>query len=112
MEGLEGDSIASALHAQNIRILTRSLRYDRPRGFFCGIGKCSSCLMRVEDVPNVRTCIAPLIDGIHVKTQDILPALPLIEFRGNPKKIIDVDVLVVGDLRTAPEKDKPSKQQP
>ena len=94
--GFEGDSIASALHAQNIRILTRSLKYDRPRGFFCGIGKCSSCLMRVDGVPNVRTCIAPLKEGIHVNLQDKLPDLPNAKFEQNPMQIIDVDVLIVG----------------
>lgn len=94
--GEEGDTIASALHAAGIRTLTTSLKYDSPRGFFCGIGKCSSCLMRVNGVPNVRTCIAPLKEGIIVEMQGKLALLPDAEFFGEPKKTLNVDVLVVG----------------
>ena len=94
--GEDGDTIASALHAAGVRTLTTSLKYESPRGFFCGIGKCSSCLMRVNGIPNVRTCIAPLTEGIHVEMQGKLAELPDAVFSGKPKKIIDVDVLVVG----------------
>ena len=79
-----------------MKVFTKSLRYESPRGFFCGIGKCSSCLMRVNGVPNTRTCIAPLKENIHVETQEKLPALPSAEFNEHPKKTIDVDILVVG----------------
>ncbi len=94
--GEEGDTIASALHAAGVRTLTRSIKYNSPRGFFCGIGKCSSCLMRVNGIPNVRTCIAPLNEGITVEMQDTLPMLPDAKFYGEPKKTLQVDVLVVG----------------
>ena len=94
--GEEGDTIASALHAAGIRTLTTSLKYDNPRGFFCGIGKCSSCLMRVNGIPNVRICIAPLKEGICVEMQDKLARLPVAEFFGEPTKTLDFDVLVVG----------------
>lgn len=94
--GFEKDSIASALHAAGVKKLTTSPIYDRPRGFFCGIGKCSSCLMRVNGVPNVRTCIAPIKNNIHVETQEKLPSLPDAEFDVNPKKTVDIDILVVG----------------
>jgi len=96
LDGFEGDTIASALHAAGVKILTTSLKYDRPRGFFCGIGKCSSCLMRVNEIPNVRTCIAPLIEGINVEMQGKLPDLPDADFKSNAKQTIEVDILVVG----------------
>lgn len=94
--GFERDSIASALHASGVKKLTNSLRYHRPRGFFCGIGKCSSCLMRVNGVPNVRTCIAPVKSSIHVETQGRFADLPDADFVDNPKEFIDVDILVIG----------------
>ena len=94
--GFDGDSIASALHAQGVKKFTRSQKYNRPRGFFCGIGKCSSCLMRVNGVPNVRTCIAPLKDNIFVEIQDKLPSLPNAEFKDKPKETVEVDILVIG----------------
>ena len=95
--GYEGDSVAAALHAFNIRELSTSLRYKRPRGFFCGIGKCSSCLMRVNGVPNVRTCIYPLSEGLRVETQDAEVDLPDdVKFNEEPFERVSVDVLVVG----------------
>ncbi|PNX49491.1 MAG: sarcosine oxidase subunit alpha [Thermoplasmata archaeon M9B1D] len=96
MEGYPSDSIASALHANGVKTFTRSLKYDRPRGFFCGIGKCSSCLMRVEGVPNVRTCIAPLKKGVHVEMQDKFAKKPSAEFKRKTKELISTDILVVG----------------
>lgn len=84
------------MHATGIKKLSTSLKYDSPRGFFCGIGKCSSCLMRVDGVPNVRTCIVPLREGIYVDMQDKLAELPDAKFVGEPKKKIRTDVLVVG----------------
>ncbi len=96
MYGYDGDSIASALHSQGVKKFTTSQKYNRPRGFFCGIGKCSSCLMRVNGVPNVRTCIAPLTDSVYVETQDKLPLLPSAEFKEKPKKTAEVDILVIG----------------
>ncbi|MEF8848676.1 MAG: FAD-dependent oxidoreductase [Candidatus Thermoplasmatota archaeon] len=96
-QGYKGDCIASALHALGVKKLSSSQRYNRPRGFFCGIGKCSSCLMRVNGVPNVRTCIAPLKKDIKVEFQDRKEAdLPDAEFEEKPVEKIDVDVLVVG----------------
>jgi sarcosine oxidase subunit alpha len=96
MYGFEGDSIASALHAQGVKQFTTSQKYGRPRGFFCGIGKCSSCLMRVNGVPNVRTCIAPLKENIYVETQDKFALLPSAEFKEKPKQTVEVDILVIG----------------
>jgi succinate dehydrogenase/fumarate reductase-like Fe-S protein len=84
--GEEGDTIASALHAVGVRTLTTSLKYESARGFFCGIGKCSSCLMRVNGVPNVRTCIAPLKEGIFVEIQEKYAELSDADFFGEPKK--------------------------
>jgi sarcosine oxidase subunit alpha len=52
--------------------------------------------MRVNDVPNVRTCIAPLKEGIHVETQDDRADLPAAQFHDTPKKTVTVNILVVG----------------
>ncbi len=52
--------------------------------------------MRVNGVPNVRTCIAPLKKDITVEMQDSFADLPNADFKQKPKKKIDIDVLVVG----------------
>jgi predicted molibdopterin-dependent oxidoreductase YjgC len=69
LEGYQGEPIAAALHALGIKVLQHSHRYNRPRGLFCAIGNCSSCNMRVNGVPNVRVCVAPLEDGMIVESQ-------------------------------------------
>jgi len=69
MEGYEGEPIAAALHAAGIKVLHYSLKRTRPRGFFCAIGNCSSCLMIVDGVPNVRACTERLREGMRVERQ-------------------------------------------
>ncbi len=70
LEGYEGLPIAAALHAAGIRVLSISERYSRPRGFFCAVGKCASCLMEVDGRPNVMVCMEPLKAGMRVKKQE------------------------------------------
>lgn len=69
MEGFEGEPIAAALHANGVRVYRETPEMTRPRGFFCAIGKCSSCFMVVDGAPNVRTCVTPLAAGMKVETQ-------------------------------------------
>jgi len=96
MSGQEGDSIASALHINGVKTLSHSLRFYRPRGFFCGIGKCSSCFMTVNDIPNVRTCITPLKNDIRVKEQDRVGIITDKKFINRKRKKIDTDITIVG----------------
>jgi sarcosine oxidase subunit alpha len=72
---IAGQTIAAALYAAGQRIFTRSFKYHRPRGLFCLAGDCPGCLMRVDDRPNVRTCIEPAQDGQVVSPQNVWPAL-------------------------------------
>lgn len=69
MMGYESDTIASALHANGVKELSHSEVHERPRGFYCAIGNCSSCLMEVDGEINVRVCIVPLKEGMQVRTQ-------------------------------------------
>lgn len=69
MDGYANETVAAALHAAAIKILGYSPGKHRPRGFFCAIGKCSSCFMTVNGAPNVRTCVTKLQEGMKVETQ-------------------------------------------
>ncbi len=77
MEGFAGEPIAMALHANGVRIYRETPEMKRPRGFFCAIGKCSSCFMVVDGIPNVRTCVTPLKAGMEVETQHGKGKVPL-----------------------------------
>jgi sarcosine oxidase subunit alpha len=72
---IEGQSIAAALYAAGVRIFSRSFKYHRPRGLLCVAGDCPNCLMRVDDRPNVRTCIEPARAGQVVSGQNAWPGL-------------------------------------
>lgn len=69
IEAYEGETIAAALHANGVRVLSLSSHLQRPRGFFCAIGKCSSCLMEVDGIPNVKTCLVLAKEGMVVQNQ-------------------------------------------
>ncbi|KAA0010979.1 MAG: FAD-dependent oxidoreductase [Thermoplasmata archaeon] len=94
LKAYEGETIASALHANGIKILSKSAKLARPRGFFCGIGKCSSCLMKVNGIPNVRTCITLVKEGMVVEDDD--KDLPSKEYPPCSHKKMKCDIAVVG----------------
>ena len=66
IEAVEGEPIAAALLAHGIRVMRKTPRYGEPRGVFCGIGRCTDCIMTVDGVPNVRTCVTPVRDGMVI----------------------------------------------
>lgn len=70
IEGFEGETIAAALHAEGVKVLGKSLFLHRPRGFYCAIGNCSSCLMTVNGTANVKTCVTDLEEGMIVEIQE------------------------------------------
>jgi sarcosine oxidase subunit alpha len=69
-----GESVAVALFASGQRVLSRSIKYHRPRGFFCLAGHCGACLMRIDGKPNVRACKTPAKDGLRVERQNVFPS--------------------------------------
>lgn len=69
VSAFEGETIAAALHAVGIRTLAHSQNKQRPRGLYCAIGNCSSCMMIVNGEANVKTCIELVQEGMVVETQ-------------------------------------------
>ena len=69
MEGSEGEPIAMALRAEGVIVHRYTTRKNEPRGVFCAIGRCTDCIMVVDGLPNVRTCVTPLREGADVRTQ-------------------------------------------
>jgi len=70
--GFNGDTIATALYANGIRIFSRSLKYHRPRGLYSLDGECSNTFMEVNDIPNVACEKTLLKQGDIVKEQNVL----------------------------------------
>jgi sarcosine oxidase subunit alpha len=68
------ESIAAAAIASGTRVLARSLKYHRPRTFFCLEGHCSGCLVRLSGVPNLRACQSACTAGAEVSGQNAFPS--------------------------------------
>lgn len=69
IEANEGEPIAIALANAGIRTLHVTEKMNKPRGIFCGQGRCGSCRMIVDGVPDVKTCSTPVKDGMIVQVQ-------------------------------------------
>ncbi len=65
----EGETIEAALLASGIRVNRLTRKRGEPRGLFCAIGQCTDCVMVVNGVPNIRTCVTPVADGMVIETQ-------------------------------------------
>ena len=65
----EGEPIAAALMAAGIHVFRRTSKNKEPRFIYCGIGRCNDCLMKVNGLPNTRTCITPVEDGMKIEEQ-------------------------------------------
>jgi sarcosine oxidase subunit alpha len=71
IEAYEGEPIAAAMAANGIKVFRKTPKYRSSRGLFCAIGRCSDCVMSVNGMPSVRTCVTPVEDGMVVESQDI-----------------------------------------
>ena len=70
--GFEGDTIATLLFANGIRIFSRSIKYHRPRGLYSLEGECSNTFMQVDGIPNVCTENTPARSGMIVNAQNVV----------------------------------------
>ncbi|MBX3260168.1 MAG: (2Fe-2S)-binding protein [Labilithrix sp.] len=72
LQAERGEPLAAALVAAGKTTIARSPKFHRPRGPACMRGACDGCLARVDDAPNVMTCLVPAEDGVAVVTQNRL----------------------------------------
>jgi predicted molibdopterin-dependent oxidoreductase YjgC len=63
-----GEPIMSALVAAGVSTF-RYTKKGSPRRMFCGIGRCTDCIMNVDGVPGVRTCVTLVREGMKVERQ-------------------------------------------
>lgn len=68
LDGYEGEPIAAAILANGLTVIRHCQVTGEPRGLYCGIGHCYECRAEVNGIPNVRTCLTPLEDGMVVNS--------------------------------------------
>ena len=78
--GFKGDTLASALLANNIHLVGRSFKYHRPRGIMtCGSEEPNAIVQVGNDPsltePNVRATEMELYEGLEVSSQNCWPSL-------------------------------------
>jgi predicted molibdopterin-dependent oxidoreductase YjgC len=65
----KGEPIMAALVAAGVSVFRHTSK-GSPRRMFCGIGRCTDCVMKVDGVPGVRTCVTRVRPGMRVERQD------------------------------------------
>ncbi len=87
--GFAGDTLASALLANGVKLVGRSFKYHRPRGIFAAGSEEPNALVTVgkgrRRVPNLRATVQELYEGLAARPQNCWPSLRR-------------DVLAVNDL--------------
>ncbi len=68
IEAFEGETIAAALFAADVKVFRTTPVFHEPRGIFCNRGRCTDCIMKVNGKPNVRTCVTIVRDGMVIKS--------------------------------------------
>lgn len=74
-QGYRGDTLASALMANRVRVFGRSFKYHRPRGVMTAGSEEPNALMTVAGVPNTRATVQEIYEGLEARAQNAWPSL-------------------------------------
>ena len=74
-QGFAGDTIASALAANGVRVLSRSFKYHRPRGIHSMANQDANALVQLSGEPNVPAELRPVEEGMEVWGQNYAGSL-------------------------------------
>lgn len=77
--GFKGDTLASALIANDVKLVGRSFKYHRPRGILTAGSEEPNALMEIgkgeQITPNVRATTQEIYRGLTAKSQNRFPSL-------------------------------------
>jgi sarcosine oxidase subunit alpha len=78
-QGYKGDTLASALLANDVRLVGRSFKYHRPRGVLTAGSEEPNAMVEIlegnQQTPNVRATVQELFDGLAARSQNRFPSL-------------------------------------
>jgi methylglutamate dehydrogenase subunit C len=78
-QGFAGDTLASALLANGVRLMGRSFKYHRPRGPLSAGSEEPNALVELRSggrqEPNTRATVAELFEGLEANSQNRWPSL-------------------------------------
>src|SRR3954453_16933275 len=74
-----GDTLASALLANDVHLVVRSFKYHRPRGILSAGAEEPNALVQLgtgaHSEPNIRATETPLFDGLVAASQNCFPSV-------------------------------------
>lgn len=77
--GFSGDTLASALLANGVRVVGRGFKFHRPRGVMSAGVEETNALLGVDTgsgmVPVSRATITPLVEGLRAESQNCFPSV-------------------------------------
>ncbi len=77
--GFKGDTLASALLANGVKVVGRSFKYHRPRGVLTTGSEEPNALVEVlgakNQTPNVRATVQEVFEGLNARSQNRWPSL-------------------------------------
>ena len=77
--GFAGDTLASALLANDVRLVGRSFKYHRPRGILTAGSEEPNALVTIGNGaatdPNMRATVQEIYDGLEARAQNAWPSL-------------------------------------
>lgn len=92
-----GETIASALFANGVRIFGVHPKDGSPQGIFCANGQCAQCTVVANDIP-VKACMTTIRPGMVIEPLKTLPKLPHVQIQPQytPVQNIDIDCMIIG----------------
>jgi len=97
LQSQAGETIASALFANGIRIFGYHPKDGSPQGIFCANGQCAQCTVIADGLP-LKSCMALVKVGMAVEPVMALPKLPdaqpVTTFKATEN--LQVDCLIIG----------------
>ncbi len=77
--GYQGDTLASALIANGVKLVGRSFKYHRPRGFLSAGSDEPNAIVQLEEgahtEPNTRATVIELYEGLKAASQNCWPSV-------------------------------------
>ena len=68
LKAKKDEPVMATLLAAGVTVFRHTAK-GAPRRMFCGIGRCTDCIMIVDGIPGVRTCITRVHEGMTVERQ-------------------------------------------
>jgi sarcosine oxidase, subunit alpha len=93
-----GETIASALFANGIRVFGHHPKDGAPQGIFCANGQCAQCSVLADGL-SVKSCMVPVREGMALEPLTGRSALPEVEEGETPShriETIDTECLIIG----------------